>query len=249
MQRVDRLGAIPAGSHPRAPISADDRAVDRRRQHGPTGRVPGRAGGSGCPAARARARPRDAGRRPPLSARRPGPRTPRPASASNSVAASGSMPRSPGSGDDRTRQRMLGIGLDRGRETEQVGSASPAAVATPATTGRPRVSVPVLSKITTSRSRARSRASRSLTSSPLLRPERGADRDHQRDGQAEGVRTGDHQDRRRPDQRPLRIAGDPPVDERDGRRSERHVEEDGRRPVRQRLGPRRRTPARPPRGA
>ena len=40
----------------------------------------------------------------------------------------------------------------------------------PATTGSPRVSVPVLSKMTTFTSRARSSASRSLTSSPLRAP-------------------------------------------------------------------------------
>ena len=40
--------------------------------------------------------------------------------------------------------------------------------------------------------------------------ERGGDRDDQRDRQAERVRAGDHQDRRGPDQRALRVAEQPP---------------------------------------
>ena len=84
-----------------------------------------------------------------------------------------SRPRHPGDpaslrgGDDRAGERVLGVRLDGGRESEDLGLV----VTGHARHRRPTpVSVPVLSKITTSSSRARSSARRFLTSRPLRAP-------------------------------------------------------------------------------
>jgi hypothetical protein len=69
----------------------------------------------------------------------------------------------------------LAIGCSESASTDAASlstssSLAPATAATPENVGVPRVSVPVLSKITTSRSRDRSSASRSFTSKPFLAP-------------------------------------------------------------------------------
>ena len=114
--------------------------------------------------------------------------------------------------------------LDRRRERQRlVLRRARRRVATPTTPCSPRVSVPVLSKMTTSMRRGRfSSASRSRTRMPLRRRERRGDGDHQRDRQAQRVRAGDHQHRHDPLER---VASKParqrPADQREQRDADR----------------------------
>ena len=72
-----------------------------------------------------------------------------------------------GGAHDRPCQRVLGVRLHRrGEGQELVLVDARARQRSPPATGSPRVRVPVLSKMTTSSSRARSSARRSLTSRP-----------------------------------------------------------------------------------
>ena len=68
---------------------------------------------------------------------------------------------------DRPGERMLAVGLDRGREAQHRVVVAVDRAATSCTVGRPSVRVPVLSNSTASTVRMRSRASRSFTRMPL----------------------------------------------------------------------------------
>ena len=98
---------------------------------------------------------------------------------------------------------------------------------------RPLVSVPVLSKSTTSTLRASSSAMRSCGSAARARAERGGDRRHERDGEAECVRAGDDEHRDDALEHEARVirTEEPPADERERRRGQRHVEQPRGRPV------------------
>ena len=226
-----------AGSRPRS------RA---RRRRGRRRRRAGRSGPRAAQASVARAsgaRPSSArSRGPPTATARPSTvaRAPRPASASKSVAAAGCDPARVGRLDDRPGERVLRVGLDRRREPEQPRLVDRRPQRRPRATGWPFVSVPVLSKMTTSSSRARSSAIRSLTSRPFRAPSEveiamtsGIARPRAC-GQAMtstvAVRTS----------APFRVALQPPEDERDAPGGERDVEQDRGGAVGERLGPRRR---------
>ena len=160
---------------------------------------------------------------------------PRPASDSNAEAPRGASLRSPAA---RTTARASGCSESASTAAVSASSASsskPGAATMPASTGSPRVSVPVLSKMTTCTSRRALQRQPVLDQQPVARAERGADGDHQRDGQAQGVRAGDDQHRRRADQRLLGLAERGPDHERDDARAERHEEEQRGGTVRQHL--------------
>ena len=158
--------ATRAGSRPRA--RARRRRGRRRRRAGPSARPPPRLGR------------RRVGRSSPSSASSRGPptATDRPSTAAAGAPAGQRLEAGrrrrldaarAGASHDRPRERMLGVGLDRGGErgAARRPSRRPRRRHGP---GCPRVSVPVLSKMTTSSSRARSSARRSLTSRPFRAP-------------------------------------------------------------------------------
>ena len=142
-----------------------------------------------------------------------------------------------GAVDDRARERVLRVGLDRGREPEDAldvhrvgrhvdedrlalgqgpGLVEDHGVDGPGPLEREAV----------------------LDQEPVLGAERGGDGDDERDRQTEGMRAGDHQHRRRAHERALRVAEEPPADEGDGAGGEGDVEQDRRGAVGQRLRPR-----------
>ena len=176
---------------------AGGRAVDGHEHRGPAVRRGGPRRVDERREVDARARPSAAGCRPTtVAARRPSrgrrvrrsPRTRRPAWKPSSS--------SRARRDDRLAERdAREPRLERGREVQQLRRRRrPDAGTTAATSGRPRVRVPVLSKTTVSTRPAVSSASpprmRMPASAALARP----DHDRGRRGEAHGARAGDDQD-------------------------------------------------------
>ena len=115
---------------------------------------------------------------------------------------------------DRLGERMLALSLDGGDEAEQLAVVEAVAAAVAATSGSPRVRVPVLSSTTVSSEADCSIAIAFLKRISRRAPSFGADRaDRGRRGEPERVRAGDHDDGDREQQRVPRVAVDPVPDE------------------------------------
>ena len=194
---------------------AGERAVDRDRHH----RLAGVAAGVGLRAeagrrcrarpssGRCRARPR--GRR--RGRARPGRSAPR---SRRSARAPCRAPRRRGRSPRRAGARSRARGWRRGAAPR--ASSWPGAGSTAASSGLPRVSVPVLSTTSVSTAAKVSSASASRTSTPGLRAAPGGRHDRDRRREAERAGAGDDQHRDRRDQRVgerRRRAPDRPGDE------------------------------------
>ena len=134
---------------------------------------------------------------------------------------------------------MLGVALDgRGEPQHVVLVDARQRRATSTSTGSPRVSVPVLSKMTSvdfSRPLEREAV---LDEQPVASTERRRDGDDERDGKPECVGAGDDEHGRGADEGTLRVASEPPPDEGGRARDERDVEQERRRTIGERLGAR-----------
>ena len=139
-------------------------------------------------------------------------------------------------GDDGPRERVLGIGFDGSRQGEHVVRLD---------TGRRddgrdhRLALrerPGLVEDDGVELAGPLERDAVLHEQAVARAERRGDGDDERDREAERVGARDDQDGGGPEQRALGVAEQPPADERDHAGGEGHVEEECRRPVRQRLG-------------
>ena len=136
---------------------------------------------------------------------------------------------------DRAGERVLRVGLDRRREPEDTFGIHRAR----RDVNEGRLALRERSRLVEDHRVKRPGSLQReaiLDEQPVLGAERRGDRNDQRDRQAEGVRAGDHQDRHRPHQRTLRVAEQPPADQRDRAGRERDVEQDRGGPVGQGLG-------------
>src|SRR5215472_11167413 len=177
-------------------------------------------------------------RRPPIATLSPftSACAPRPGIASNWLAVNDGRPRRLASATITLASGCSESPSTAAARENKSSSRTPGATATPDNAGAPRVSVPVLSKTTRSKSRARSSASLSLTSSPFCAPRDVEMGNHERNGQSQSVRASDDEDRRCPDQRVFLVTRNPPVAKRRSARRKGHVEKKRSRAVGKGLG-------------
>ena len=233
----DRLAPTRAGPRPRRARSADDAAVDDDVEHRPAlaRPTPRRA------AVRLERRASRAGAGPPTATVASVDHGPGAATGQRLEAGRRAESAAPRSRAAATIARASGCSesrLDGRGEREDVVLVAPRPPRPRRAPARPRVSVPVLSKMTTSSVAGALEREAVLDQQPVPRAERRRDRDDERDREAERMRAGDDEHGRGADERALRVAEQPPRDERDGAGAERDVEQERGRAVGQRLGAR-----------